>query len=231
MSSSAGQVEQAFGIKLASYRLGDRTGYANLSSPRLPAAIAVMSRASSALTTWPRCSRSSYGPPRGNSGSGDGPSGRPRPRPGARAIAKASNNAKTSGGLTANVLARIYQFTGLYKAHDFGQGVNVAVVEFGEPNLPGDINAYLKCYNIHTKVGYDKVDGFHQKGPGQGEAALDIETIAGLAPDAKITVYQSPNTGAAVYDVYRTFVDQDRVRVISASYGLCEHYEDPPIAH
>src|SRR5215472_7501572 len=48
-----------------------------------------------------------------------------------------------------------------------------------------------------------------------------------MAPHANIIVYQAPNTGQASIDIYRVMVDQDRARVISESYGLCEHYQDP----
>lgn len=116
-------------------------------------------------------------------------------------------------------------------ADDFGRGETVGIVEFGEPNSNADINTFKSCYGIHTNISYHKLDGFNRTGFGAGEAALDIETVASMAPNVNIIVYQAPNTGKAAFDIYRVMVDSDRARVISESYGLCEHYQDPRAAN
>ena len=47
------------------------------------------------------------------------------------------------------------------------------------------------------------VDGAHPNaGPGQGEAALDIEMVVGMAPNVNVKVYVGPNGGSGPLDTY-----------------------------
>ena len=63
-----------------------------------------------------------------------------------------------------------------------------------------------------------KVDGGAGSGPGSGEAALDIETIIGLAPKADITVYDAPNSSdATTIDEYTKIFDDDKSQIVSTS--------------
>ena len=71
-------------------------------------------------------------------------------------------------------------------------------------------------------MSYTKVDGGAGSGAGSGEAALDIEMLAGLAPQASIDVYQSPNTNTGFYDIFKKFAVSDTNRVLSVSWGSCE---------
>ena len=57
---------------------------------------------------------------------------------------------------------------------------------------------------------------------GSGEAPLDIEMLAALAPQASIDVYQSPNTNAGFYDIFKKFAVADTNRALSVSWGSCE---------
>jgi subtilase family serine protease len=229
VTAAATQIESAFGVGMARYRLaGAGTGYANTSAPALPAALAAHVQAVVGLDNLarmqplatkpvqPQATRPTTSKTATTVGE---PTGGPQPCSGASAE-------QSNGGLTADELAYSYEFSPLYESSDFGAGVTVGIVEFGEPNLPSDIAAYQSCYGTSAQVSYHQVDGFKQTGAGEGEAALDIEVVAGLAPGASIVVYQAPNTGAAPYDVYRTIVDRDTARVISESYGLCEFYQD-----
>jgi subtilase family serine protease len=105
----------------------------------------------------------------------------------------------------------------------------VAVYEL-EPNAASDIAAYQSCYGTHTSVSYVKVDGGAGSGAGSGESALDIEQLIGLAPRARLLVYQGPNSqsaspGSGPYDVYNAIVSQNRASVVSTSWGACEPSE------
>ena len=142
---------------------------------------------------------------------------------GPQACADASATATANGGYTASQLAGYYLMSPLYARADLGQGVRVALAEIG-PNLPSDIATYEQCYGIKTPVSYLKVDGGAGSGSGAPapEAALDIEDVAGLAPDIAIDVYQSPNSDAGVYDMFKDIVDADQDKVVSASFGECE---------
>lgn len=228
VSAPAGQIESAFGVGMASYHLaGGGTGFANTSAPKLPASVASSIQtiigldnltkmhplALASIRASTKLTRTHAIRPAGE------PTGGPQPCQSAAA-------AQGTGGLTADELAFSYDFSPLYAEHDFGHGITVGIVEFGEPNSPSDISTYQSCYGTDTKISYTHVDGFHRRGPGQGEAALDIETVLSAAPGAHITVYQAPNNRAGTYDDYRVIVEQDQARVISESYGLCEHYQN-----
>ncbi len=227
VTATAAQVESALRVTLANYRVDGQVAFANTSAPELPASIAGSVEDIVGLdNTTPQQHFSMTPSPASPVGKhlAARPAGAPTggPQPCARAVSAGQNDS----GYTADELAYAYDFSALYHARDFGRGIKVGIVEFGEPDLPSDIAAYQSCYHTHVKVSYDRVDRFSRHGSGVGEAALDIETVAGLAPGVSIEVYQAPNSGGAPYDVYRTIVDQDQVRVISESYGLCEKYQN-----
>jgi uncharacterized repeat protein (TIGR01451 family) len=134
--------------------------------------------------------------------------------------------AADAGDWTADELASAYGFSGLYAAGDQGAGVTVALLEL-EPNLTSDIAAYQQCYGTSTSVNYIQELGGAGSGPGSGEAAADIETIIGLAPKATIDVFQAPNSVANSFTDMTDIVDNNTVRVVSTSWGLCETLISP----
>ncbi len=221
VTATAAQLQSAFGTTLASYRLaGGRVGFANTSAPKLPSTIAGSVQAVLGLDNLIQMHSLMAKP------AGPGKPGKPSVSPNEPTGGpQACSSARNTFANTADDLAFDYRFTGIYKSGDFGQGVNVGIVEFNEPNRPSDISAYQRCYKTNAKVTYVPVDGFHKQGAGEGEAALDIETVIGAAPRAHIFVYRAPNTGKAAFDIYRVMVTQDKVNVISESFGLCERFE------
>lgn len=102
--------------------------------------------------------------------------------------------AVTAGGAawTADQLASTYGFDQLYAQGRSGAGQRVAVYEL-EPFDMGDIDVYQACFGVHVPVSTVPVDGGAVGGQ-SGEAALDIEAIAGLAPGSSLTVYSGPNS-------------------------------------
>jgi subtilase family serine protease len=139
------------------------------------------------------------------------------PQPCAAAAAEQS-----AGGHTADQLASYYRMNGLYAKGDFGSGSTVGIVEF-ERVLPSDIAGYESCYGIATPVRYVAVDGGARGfSGGSGEAALDIEDVAGLAPAAHVLVYQAPNTNRGVFDEFQRIVDHPSADVVTNSWGECE---------
>lgn len=231
VTATASRFESAFGTTLTRYRLpGGHIGFANSRGITLPAAIASQVQAVIGLDNLfpakplfakpsPAAGKAHAARPAVAAGE---PTGGPQP------CAAATNAAAPVGGfygLTADQLAWVYEFNTLYGAGDFGQGVNVGIVEFGEPNLPSDIAKFQNCYGTSDKVSYLGIDGYHKTGAGQGEAALDIETILSLAPRSNITVFRGPNTQTGGFDTYATAIIQDKIRVLSISYGTCEKYQ------
>ena len=228
VTATAAAVERAFGVTLDRYRLaGGRVGFANTTAPKISASAAPFVQGvlgldtldaaqpadvSGAAAIKPAAIKAIAGPA-ATSGTVR-PAVNPGPQP-------CSAIADGLSGLTAYDISAHYGLAQRYEEGDFGQGARIAVAEL-EPNLTSDIAAYKQCYNISTKVNYIKIDGGAGSGPGSGEAALDIEILAGLAPRATIDVYQSPNTAAGFYGIFKKWVTSDTDKVMSVSWGSCE---------
>jgi len=223
VTATAAAIEHAFGVTLDRYRLrGGRMAYANTAAPRVPAAVAPLVQGvlglddlypeqhldSGPLGTAPTTPTASR---RTTSAAGAGHATGPQP-----CVA-----ASLTLSDTANFIAALYGVNLLYDVNDLGKGTKIGVLEL-EPNLRSDITAYERCYGISTKVNDIKVDGGVGSGAGAGEAALDIEIAAGLAPKSTIEVYQAPNSGTGFYDDFKKFVTSDSVKVLSVSWGSCE---------
>ncbi len=221
VTGAAGQAEKAFSVSLHQVKLASgRTAYANAQAPTLPSTIAAYVQGVLGLDNV------NPDQPVGITGHRQSPAALARaasqphvptggPQPCASATAL-----QPSGGLTADEIATAYQFSGLYGVGDLGAGQTVALFE-EQPYSPTDVATYQACYGTSAPVSNVDVAG----GPGpfagdDGESALDIEQVIGLAPRANILVYQGPFT--ATVQIISTIVSQDVARVISSSYGVCE---------
>jgi hypothetical protein len=142
----------------------------------------------------------------------------PQPCAAARAAAVATT------AHTADGIASAYGLSSYYAAGDKGRGVTVALFEL-EPFSASDVAAYQACYGTGASVTTVPVDGGAGTGPGGGEAAMDVEDLIGLVPDASINVYEGPATGTGAYDIYNRIVSDDAAQVISTSWGMCEALE------
>jgi subtilase family serine protease len=148
---------------------------------------------------------------------------------GPQPCAAASSAGATQGGYTSDQIAAAYGFSGLYQSGDEGAGQTVAIVEL-ESYDPNDIATFERCYTLNGQavnplIANIPVDGGAGSGPGQGEAALDIENVIGLAPQARIAVYEGPNSGNGPYDTMSTIVSQHIAQVVTTSWGECEQLE------
>jgi subtilase family serine protease len=218
ISGTTAEVEHAFATPISQVKLaGGRTAYANTVAPTLAPDIAqhVQDVVGLSNVTLEHA--------------------HPVMRPhGARAIpgvvshvatggpAPSCSGPGTGGGYTANTIASAYQFSPLYAAGDLGAGQTVAVYEL-ESYSPADIDAYQSCYGTSTPVVPVSVDGGGTYAGGDDtEAALDIEQVIGLAPQATIRVYTAPNGGAGPYEAYSMIATDNIAKVVSSSWGLCE---------
>ncbi|HUA05162.1 MAG TPA: protease pro-enzyme activation domain-containing protein [Solirubrobacteraceae bacterium] len=143
---------------------------------------------------------------------------------GPQPCAAAASAGASQGGYTADQIAAAYGMSGLYQSGDEGAGQTVAILEL-EPYDLFDIQQYGACFGANPQIGNTSVDGGAGTGPGQGEAALDIENVIGLAPQANIAVYEGPNSGNGPYDVMSTIINQHIAQVVSTSWGECEQLE------
>jgi subtilase family serine protease len=228
VTASAGGIERAFSLTLERVGLAGRRASAiiNTVAPRLDGSIAGLVQGvvglSSAATPKPL-----YVRPHGARlhATRHVATGGPQPCSAARAAAP------SQAAYTADQIASAYGFSSLYGSGDEGRGQTVALYEL-EPYASSDIAAYQSCYGTHASVSNISVDGGAGGGPGQGEAALDIEQVIGLAPRATVLVYEGPNSassspGSGYYDTWSTLIGQDRARVVSASWGQCESLVPP----
>lgn len=224
VAGSAGAVTHAFSVSLDRLKLpGGRTAFANRQAPLLDRSVVSavqgvvgLEDASApqplALQRLSRRAGVSVAPRVVTGGT--------QPCAGARSAA-----ASRPTTYTADQVASTYGFSGLYAAGDKGAGQTIALYEL-EASLPSDVAAYQRCYGTSAAVSYRTVDG----GPApldvsneDGlETALDIDGVIGLAPRAKVLVYQGPNDGSGSYDTYSAIITQNQARVISTSWGACE---------
>jgi subtilase family serine protease len=249
VSGSTATVEHAFATSIASVALpGGRVAYANTVAPTLAPDVAgavldvlglsnvtlahAASRPSSRHSEWIRDRHGSKSTPsRTFAAPGHGlvvtdasglASARARSRATATGGPSPCASASGAGGYTADTIASAYQFTSLYSAGDLGAGQTVAVYEL-QPYNPTDVSAYESCYAINPRVVPVPIDGGGTyTGGDDTEAALDIEQVAGLAPQATIRVYTAPNGGAGPYDAYSQIATDDVAKVLTSSWGLCE---------
>jgi subtilase family serine protease len=154
---------------------------------------------------------------------------------GPQPCAPAADTGQQDGGFTADQIAAAYGLSGLYQSGgtnstpDEGAGQTVAILEL-ESYDPNDIAAFERCYTVNGQpvnplIANIPVDGGDAPGPGQGEAALDIENVISLAPEARIAVYTGPNTGSGPYDTMAAIVSQHLAQVVTTSWGQCEQLE------
>ena len=132
--------------------------------------------------------------------------------------------AAANGGYTAPQLASAYNFNSLYASGFHGEGMSAAVVEFAGYHA-GNIAAFDRCYDDHTPVTTDVVDG-GVGAPANGaeiEVTLDIDILEEMAPQlAHLYVIEAPNGGTGEIDAFNSFVTQDKAPVLSESWGDCE---------
>ncbi len=235
-SGTAAQVDQALDVGLEQYRLpSGRVVRVPDAEPLVPGALADdlygvaglddLSRPVPELVAATGANGGSQSP---LSGAVPGPhSGGPVPTAGCESAIQSS--APNSGAVTADQLASAYSFSSLYPGTE-GSGVTVGIYEL-EPFLPSDITTFKDCYSPAISASVSGVGVDHANpnaGAGQGEAALDIEMVIGMAPEVNAKVYVGPNGGSGPLDTYAAMVDGTTPpAVISTSWGECEAQLSP----
>lgn len=219
VTATAAVAARAFRTRLVDVRLPDgRLAYTASSAPSVPAGVAGDIAEVVGLSDVARARPAML--VAGHTG------GRRRPRvvTGAAASPQACSAAGTTaadaGAYTPAQLAAAYGLSPLYSLGDFGQNVTIALVELASYSS-SDIAAYQSCFGTDAAVSVIPVDGgAGALSDGSIEDTLDIEDIIGLAPQATIDVYESPNSGT--YADYSAIINADTAQVISTSWGECE---------
>jgi kumamolisin len=142
-------------------------------------------------------------------------------RPQARAHVRVAPAAAVARSYNPPELGRVYRFP----AGTDGTGQTVAILEGCGGFDPADLATYFRGLGIAAPavraVGVD--GGANQPGKdpkgADGEVALDIEVIGGLAPAAEIVVYFAPNTDAGFLDALSQAAHTTPTRRRSVSAG------------
>jgi Pro-kumamolisin, activation domain/IPT/TIG domain len=221
VATDAATASQSFGVSLRRFRERGADVFANTAAPRLPASLQgavtdvlglddVPAQAPAGLVRGHAVVRGALAPQA---------AGGPVPCPAA--------TVQTGGGAhTVDEIAHAYGIDGLYAGGDLGAGVTIALYELeSEQTLAGDESSFTSCYGTSTTITTVTVPPGPgpPSGPSPGlETALDLDTVAGLAPAAAVKIFQGPNAGAGPLDTLATIVQDPVVKVISDSWGLCE---------
>jgi kumamolisin len=128
------------------------------------------------------------------------------------------------GFWTVTDFADYYDVQPLYHRGVTGRGRTIGIVTFAS-FTPSDAFAYWKALKLSvdphrlTIVNVDGGPGAPSDVSGSGETTLDVEQSGGIAPGARITVYQSPGTGQGSLDDFAAAIDANSAETISVSWG------------
>jgi kumamolisin len=128
------------------------------------------------------------------------------------------------GFWTVTDFADYYDVQPLYSRGLTGSGRTIGIVTFAS-FTPSDAFTYWKALKLSvdphrlTIVNVDGGPGAPSDVSGSGETTLDVEQSGGVAPGARIIVYQSPGTGQGSLDDFAAAIDANSVDTISVSWA------------
>ncbi|MBV8634588.1 MAG: S8/S53 family peptidase, partial [Burkholderiaceae bacterium] len=129
----------------------------------------------------------------------------------------------TPGQFTVADVANLYNINPLYKNHITGRGRTIGIATLANFS-PADAYAYWN--SVGLKVNQNRITQVHVDGgggtAGSDETTLDVEQSGGIAPDAKMIVYDAPNTDAGFIDVFYQAIADNKVDTLSVSWGSPE---------
>jgi subtilase family serine protease len=198
-TGTVAQVETGFQTQIKNYRLGKRSFHANANVPSLPREIALLVSSIGGLDNSVQY------------------------KPAQRQASNIAQDATVPTGLDPQALEKAYNLGPLHQAGIQGQGQTVALFTL-DGYLPADVSAYFQNYSLpQPTIEQHLVDNVNgDAGQGALETTLDIEMLGAVAPQSTILVYQGPNTVQGISDTYTKIVSENRAKVVSTSWGLCE---------
>lgn len=132
------------------------------------------------------------------------------------------------GSFTVGDVANMYNINPLYNAGITGSGGTIGIATLANFD-PADAFAYWRMIGLH--VNPHRITQIHVDGGGElsadagsGETCLDVEQAGGLAPGAKIIVYDAPNTDAGFIDMFYKAASDNLVDSLSVSWGGAEEF-------
>lgn len=135
------------------------------------------------------------------------------------------------GFLTVTDFAGLYDVKPLYRQGVKGQGRTLGIVTLAS-FTPSDAFAYWHALGLSVDpnriqvVNVDGGPGAPSDASGSIETAIDVEQSGGIAPAAKIIVYQAPNSDQGFVDAFAAAVDSNSADSVSTSWGFWEWFRD-----
>jgi kumamolisin len=139
------------------------------------------------------------------------------------------------GEYTVGDVANLYDINPLYKDHVDGRGQTVGIATLAN-FLPADAYTYWSLIGLNVlpnRITQVHIDGGGELGGddiGSDETCLDVEQSGGLAPNAKVIVYDAPNTNPGFIDLFYKAASDDLVDSLSVSWGQSEVFYFPAVA-
>lgn len=130
---------------------------------------------------------------------------------------------------TVKDFASYYDVNPLYNRGLTGKGRTLAIVTLAS-FTPSDAFAYWQALGLSVDpyrievVNVDGGPGAPSDASGSQETTLDVEQSGGVAPGAKIIVYQAPNQDQAWVDAFAAAVECNTAESISTSWGNWEWF-------
>jgi kumamolisin len=218
VTGTAAQIERAFAVQLHAFAVPatDTTpGYryrAPLADPRMPEAIAPLVHGVLGLDTRP-----AYAPHLSPVARGQAPA----------RMASSTNTPDPPGAWTVIDYADYYDVTPLYERGLTGRGQTLAIVTLAS-FTQSDAYYYWKTLGLNvaqdriTEIQIDGGSGPPSDDSGSSETTVDVEQSGGLAPGARILVYEAPNSSQGLVDALAAAVDTNSADTVSTSWGLWE---------
>ncbi|MGA9391791.1 MAG: S53 family peptidase [Candidatus Sulfotelmatobacter sp.] len=208
-------MERAFSVSLHTYEIPAHdnvpgyTFHAPLTSATIPAEISAVAAAVVGLDSRPRF--------------------RPLSRTVSPKLRMASSvSQKTTpdepGLWTVTDFPDYYDVQPLYHRGVTGSGRTIGIVTFAS-FTPSDAFAYWSAVGLSVNpnriqiVNVDGGPGAPSDVSGSDETTLDVEQSGGIAPGARIIVYQAPGTGQGSIDDFAAAIDGNSAETVSVSWG------------
>jgi kumamolisin len=134
------------------------------------------------------------------------------------------------GLLTVADFAEYYNVQPLYQRNITGAGQTLGIVTLAS-FTPSDAFAYWSFVGLNVNsnrikiVNVDGGAGAPSDESGSIETTLDVEQSGGIAPGAKMIVYQCPNTNQGFVDGFAKAIQSNAADSISTSWGFWEFYQ------
>ena len=134
------------------------------------------------------------------------------------------------GELLVTDFAQYYDVQPLYNENISGAGRTVGIVTLAS-FTPSDAFTYWSGVGLTVNpnrlkiVNVDGGPGAPSDASGSDETTLDVEQSGGIAPGAKVIVYQAPSTNQGFIDCFAKAIQANSADSISTSWGFWEFYQ------